>query len=801
MKKRIMSVILSLCLSFGTVSAMRIQVMAEEVTESTQQQVPDGSEAGQVGDANDVAINEEQGLSDGETQTNEQVEPAEQGETDEQFNSEEPDMKEEVPQEEKVEPVQIPCMDEEGNIFYITDDVSPSVKSVEYRSARAVNDYIVNLRVKKNGTVVNDITKYTEFGTGDEGYLYGLSGTDAAYLGTDEKGRVKFMISGVIGLVNASEVQLVNRKNVAMVSSYYADGTNIIHRICLNMNSGASASLKVGPQQSYMSAGTTYYSYDGHYFYTDYSVMLADYKNNTRKQSINPNNPYYNYYQYLPFRSTTVYSASQLNSKINARTDSSSKMWNIGNSMVSHQNTYGVNALLMAGLAANESAWGKSPIAQSKNNLFGLNAVDSSPGASANSYSNPDACVRNFAEGWMSKRYLNPKNSNYYGGYFGNKASGINVKYASDPYWGEKAANIAWNLDSDGSDRFKYTIGVKDADGIGHTDVNVRKDSNTSSANIFTTGTQTSQAFLLLGELNGFYKIQSDPVLNSNRTAISDGSGKYDFSSMYLYMSKGNVIPVSGKMDFAAPGTSGSSGNTDNSGSSGNSGNNTSHTNADTLAVRRGATYYFKYSLSNGAADLTFSYGRAGDEVLIGDWNGDGVDTLCVRRGNLYYFKNSLSSGPADYVVRYGREGDEVYAGDWNGDGIDTLCVRRGNIYYIKNSMSGGVADITIPYGRVGDKVLIGDWDGNGTDTICVRRENTYYFKNSLTSGVADATIPYGRVGDKVLAGDWNGDGRDTLCVRRDNAYYIKNSISSGVADKVVLYGRTNDVTYAGTWR
>ena len=30
----------------------------------------------------------------------------------------------------------------------------------------------------------------------------------------------------------------------------YADGTNIIHRICLNMNSGASASLKVGPQQS-----------------------------------------------------------------------------------------------------------------------------------------------------------------------------------------------------------------------------------------------------------------------------------------------------------------------------------------------------------------------------------------------------------------------------------------------------------------------------------------------------------------------------------------------------------------------
>ena len=794
MKKRILAIGLSICLSLGTFSTMGLSAFAEEVTDYTAgeaDQSGDYTDGDTAQDVNDSSTGEEPQAESGNTVTTEDGQAEDQEQVPEEQEPEEqvPEEQEpeaQIPAEEPVTPVEIECMDEEGNIYYITDDVFPSVKSVEYRSARAASDYIVNLRVKKNGTVVTDITTYTEAGTGDLGYLYGLSGTDAAYLGT-ENGKVKFMISGVVGLVNASEVQLVNRNSVRMVSNYYADGTNIIHKICLNMNSGKSASLKVGPQQPYMKTGATYYSYDGHYFYTDYSVMLSDYRNNSRKRSINPNQPYYNYYQYLPLRSKTVYSGSQLSNKINARTSSSSKMWNIGNSMVNNQNTYGVNALLMAGLAANESGWGQSDIAQTKNNLFGLNAVDSSPGTSANSYSSPDACVRNFAEGWMSKRYLNPTNSNYYGGFFGNKASGINVKYASDPYWGEKAANIAWNLDSGGTDRFKYTIGIKDADGIGHTDLNVRKDSSVSSAKVFSTGTQTSQAFLLLGESNGFFKIQSDPVLNSNRTAIAS-SGNYNFSSMYLYVSKDYVTAVTDDMDYTSPSDSG---NSDGSTSNG----------ADTLVVRRGSTYYFKYTLSDGVADRTVPYGKADDQVLVGDWDGDGLDTICVRRGNMYYFKNSLTGGEADIAIPYGRVDDEVLAGDWNGDGKDTLCVRRGAYYYIKNSINGGEADITIPYGRASDNVLVGDWDGDGKDTLCVRRGNTYYFKNTLTSGVAEATIPYGKASDQILTGDWNGDGKDTLCVRRRNIYHIKNSISSGPADKMVTYGRVNDITYVGRWK
>ena len=71
---------------------------------------------------------------------------------------------------------------------------------------------------------------------------------------------------------------------------------------------------------------------------------------------------------------------------------------------------------------------GKSSIALSKNILFGLNAIDSSPGTSANTFASAEACINDFANGWMSRGYLYPKDGRYNGGFLGNKASGINVK-------------------------------------------------------------------------------------------------------------------------------------------------------------------------------------------------------------------------------------------------------------------------------------------------------------------------------------------------------------------------------------
>ncbi|MGJ9634230.1 ExeM/NucH family extracellular endonuclease, partial [Actinotignum sp. GS-2025b] len=149
-------------------------------------------------------------------------------------------------------------------------------------------------------------------------------------------------------------------------------------------------------------------------------------------------------------------------------------------------------------------------------------------------------------------------------------------------------------------------------------------------------------------------------------------------------------------------------------------------------APTTGNMFYLSNTWQATVADLVFSYGRARDEVLVGDWDGDGVDTFAVRRGNVFYVKNSLASGAADSVFSYGRVGDEVLVGDWDGDGVDTFAVRRGNVFYVKNSLASGEADRVFSYGRVGDEVLVGDWDGDGVDTFAVRRGNVFYVKNSL---------------------------------------------------------------------
>lgn len=436
-------------------------------------------------------------------------------------------------------------MDEEGNIWTVEDDTSGVV--VENIRSRSASTKIVNFRANAEGIDVTTTTTYNEYDTGNIGYLYGKSGADAAYLGMED-GKVKFMISGVIGLVDASAVQVVNMSSVASYSNYYANGTNLIHNVCTNMTSSQyGATINVGPQPSYLRTGVTYYSYDGHYFYTDYDQMISDYVANTRVNSINEGSPYYNYYQYLPLRSTTVYSANELFNMINAKTSTSSKLYNTGSTFVSYQNTYGVNALLMASVAAVESGWGTSGIAKSKNNLFGLNAVDSSPGESANYYSSVTQCIKEFAEIYMSKRYLRAGYTYYNGGFLGNKASGINVRYASDPYWGEKIAAVAWSLDATngGGDQCRYTIGIKDTYAYDHTNLNVRQEATTASTVLYQTGNCSHYAFIIWGESNNFYQVQSDPVLVNGRSAVDTSTGVYNVSSMYAYASKDYVTVVS----------------------------------------------------------------------------------------------------------------------------------------------------------------------------------------------------------------------------------------------------------------
>lgn len=518
--------------------------VSEEIPDAGRPVVVDGDESNETGNvgADDLADNPDDNKSEDASEDTTDVPKEETKESKSEIDMDNP--------ENATGEKEVLGVDENGNVFQVEEESDGVVDSPQMLSGAGTQ--IVNFRANASGTTVSDITTYEEYGTGNSGYTYGKAGADAAYLGT-ENGKVKFMQSGVIGLVDSSKVQIVTLGSVKSYSNYYANGSSIIHRICMDMTTeGYGGSITVGPQQSYMTTGATYYSYDGHYFYTNYDTMISDYRGNTRANSINPNQPYYNYYQYLPLRGQSQYSAGELNTLINNRAkDDSYKMYNTGSSFVNNQSTYGVNAMLMACVGGLESAWGASSIAKNKNNLFGLNAVDSSPGTSADTYSSVDECIKTFAETYMSKRYLRSGYAYYHGGFLGNKDSGMNVSYASDPYWGEKIAALAWAMDNEGGkkDQNKYSIGITNASSLA-----IRKEATTSSEQLYNNGDISNYAFLILGESGDFYKIQSDPVLNAGRTQIDASTGVYNPSTMYAYTSKRYVSKVSDGTEEASSG-------------------------------------------------------------------------------------------------------------------------------------------------------------------------------------------------------------------------------------------------------
>ena len=435
--------------------------------------------------------------------------------------------------------------------------------NIDFVSAAPNGGYkLVNFRTKASESIN---TKYTEVNTGQEGYTNGYYGADALYLGTSGS-KVKFMLSGVIGYVEASEVSLYSMETQSDYDKYYMSyyenqGGIIVHKIALKIEGISYGTTYLGKNTVGLVEGKDYLSYDGHYFYpaslAGYKQMTDDILNGHNNNAVNAGNPFYSYYQFLSHRSLTNYTATDINNYMkdvwgftgtvkdkNNLQDNESLMFNSGSTFISAQNNYGSNALLSFSVATNESSRGRSSIALRTNNLFGHGAFDYAPGANANGYDKPADSINAHARYFISIGYMDPQDyqDRYNGGQLGNKASGVNVSYASDPYWGEKAASNYYSFDKayGYQDYGYFTLGIKTDD----KSYGIYKEPNTSSNKIFETGKVNDYSVTILDEVNGtsvggntkWYKIQVDPVLNSSRTAFVQDIGEYDYSNNYGYI-------------------------------------------------------------------------------------------------------------------------------------------------------------------------------------------------------------------------------------------------------------------------
>ena len=235
--------------------------------------------------------------------------------------------------------------------------------------------------------------------------------------------------------------------------------------------------------------------------------------------------PYYNYYQYIPHRTTSYLNNSIYNAYLDQYgVSDESALYNQADLFFKVQNKYSINATMMYALALNESGLGLSQYALEYHNLFGHAAIDENPD-NANQYSSLAECVKQHAYNFLQQGYLNPNDSRYHGSWFGNKASGINVNYASDPYWGEKAASFYYHLDEGGIDQEKNPIKT----------IQLSKDLKVYAPNkkdvLYTYKKGNIVSIHILKNEIGYYKISSEAPVKDNDLNVNS---KYKNSYVYI---------------------------------------------------------------------------------------------------------------------------------------------------------------------------------------------------------------------------------------------------------------------------
>ena len=391
---------------------------------------------------------------------------------------------------------------------------------------------------------------YTDMDTGS---LSG--GVDGALLDVNYGKSIKVKVAGLSAWIPNNTFELVPLPWVKSSASYTI-GDTIKHNYVNKPSetySGSRGSV-IGPKPDNIAKGT-YYSYDGHYFYNDRYKMIDDYKAGSYSKAIN-SSPYYNYYMYLSNHSKTNYSSINIDEYIrnnmgvskalygDKSVDNSSRLYGQGTFFYNTQEIHGNNALLALSHSRNESAHGRSSIAIKKNNGFGLNAVDSNPSQAANWFPTFASSIYEFGATWVTDGYADPSDWRYFGPTFGDKLIGMNVKYASDPYWSEKMASLYYDFDKAYGlqDYNYYQLGVV-----------------TKATNAYLNSNGTSVAYkypeaedgvLIVGEVGNYYKVQSDKIING--TTITT-TGKYNWDS-YVYVPKSDIKKInSAKNGYKAP--------------------------------------------------------------------------------------------------------------------------------------------------------------------------------------------------------------------------------------------------------
>ena len=228
---------------------------------------------------------------------------------------------------------------------------------------------------------------------------------------SDDK-RLAITVSGLSGYMKTEDLQALDASK-DFIPYYESDGHRFYHYVAQN------ASIPVAAHLSDMEVGKKYYSADGLHF-----------------DGFNLENSFL----FKDLTEATNYSAEDLDKVFSLLNINNSLLENKGATFKEAEEHYHINALYLLAHSALESDWGRSKIAKDKNNFFGITAYDTTPYLSAKTFDDVDKGILG-ATKWIKENYIDRGRT-----FLGNKASGMNVEYASDPYWGEKIASVMMKI-------------------------------------------------------------------------------------------------------------------------------------------------------------------------------------------------------------------------------------------------------------------------------------------------------------------------------------------------------------------
>ena len=339
------------------------------------------------------------------------------------------------------------------------------------------------------------------------------AGIELEYITSDDS-KITVKLAGRQAYVKHEDTLLIPTA-ASKGRSYYEVNTagDLVYRIYNPLKNTYAASV-VGKAPVSFQQNVKYYSWDGATFTNASGTVIGT---------------YYQYFNMLPFRTKTNYTAEELDAIITKRlaerealytnnpktyaiykdATTKSKLIGLGSILKEAEETYKLNALLVLSLAIHESNYGMSDHAQKNNNLFGIAVYDSNPEVGAG-FATVSDCVKALSERYLNKNYIPLSGAYANGGMLGNKSRGVNVRYASDPYWGQKAAGHAYQLDKamGGKDFGTYAIYETTTENL-----NVRSAPTVSGTKQYVYK-KVGYPVAVLETASGWHKIYSDSTNN-----------------------------------------------------------------------------------------------------------------------------------------------------------------------------------------------------------------------------------------------------------------------------------------------